>query len=51
MSVMSFSTVITGLVLVIPIRKAWRSSHRDGRDKPGHDACEMCCTFKNGGAR
>jgi hypothetical protein len=29
--------VITGLVPVIPIGKARRSSHRDGRVKPGHD--------------
>jgi len=37
MNVLSSSVVITGLVPVIPIREAWRSSHRDGRDRPGHD--------------
>ncbi|MBS7450799.1 hypothetical protein KHP60_00385 [Microvirga sp. 3-52] len=31
------SDVITGLVPVIPIGKAPRSSDRDGRVKPGHD--------------
>src|SRR3954471_7819981 len=31
------SFVITGFVPVIPLRKARRSSNRDGRVKPGHD--------------
>jgi hypothetical protein len=31
------SYVITGLVPVIPIRRASRSSDRDGRAKPGHE--------------
>jgi hypothetical protein len=39
MNFMSFSTVITGLVPVIPTREALGSSNRDGRDKPGHDVC------------
>jgi hypothetical protein len=32
--------VITGLVPVISFREALRSSHWDGRDKPGHDGEE-----------
>jgi hypothetical protein len=43
-----FSTVITGLVPVIPIREAPRFSHRDGRDKPGHD---VRCGLREGSAR
>jgi hypothetical protein len=50
MNVLSSSAVITGLVPVIPIREAWRSSHRDGRDRPGHDMRDMCCPFRNGSA-
>ncbi|MBO1906041.1 hypothetical protein KHP60_07765 [Microvirga sp. 3-52] len=38
------SNVITGLVPVIPIGKAQRSSHRDGRVKPGHDGGELAMT-------
>jgi hypothetical protein len=34
------SFVITGLVPVIPIDDARRTSSRDGRDKPGHDVRE-----------
>ena len=35
--VLQFPRVITGLVPVIPIRRAPRLSDRDGRDRPGHD--------------
>jgi hypothetical protein len=33
-----FSAVITGPVPVIPTHQARRSSDRDGRDRPDHDA-------------
>jgi hypothetical protein len=51
MNALTPSTVITGLVPVIPIRETPHFSNRDGRDKPGHDVREMCCTFRNGSAR
>jgi len=37
MKVLRLPFVITGLVPVIPMREAPRSSDRDGRDEPGHD--------------
>ena len=51
MIVTTFSLVITGLVPVIPIREAWRFSSRDGRDTPGHDMRDTCCTFNARKAR
>jgi hypothetical protein len=32
-----FSSVVTGLVPVTPLRRAQCLPDRDGRDKPGHD--------------
>jgi hypothetical protein len=45
------STVIPGLVLGISISKALRFSHRDGRDRPGHDVRGIRCGLIEGRAR
>jgi hypothetical protein len=51
MNALTPSTVITGLVPVIPIRETPHFSNRDGRDKPGHDVRGIRCGLIEGRAR